>query len=479
MYADCVIHGCSVQDLMTMLHSHDIDNASKHVHPPGADMQHIGLLDDEGALELPFIANDVELGKLARACVTELSKLVYIDVQCSSSTRLALPAAYIIPGGRFRELYYWDSYFAAAGLKVIGEQQLINALATNLLSLSSRNNFPPNGARAYFTSRSQPPLLAPMLSMCTLDPDSHSRALTALLHEHLRLCSAPHCVKISDADGEQHWVHRYIDLCDKPRLECLSTDEETVDGLPQSEQLHALRNIRAACASGWDFSSRWIDADGRFICTEIAACDLQAFVLLLEQKLAHFLHQRSSSHALEFKQRSERTEHSLHKLFFFKDRWYDLLLFDISNDGATAGSYKQRVQSVEYASSFIPLACTIVHSADVIVDALQRSSLLGPSGIMTSTNFASAEQWDGANVFPPIMMLIFDGLVQHNRMEVAKQIAEPFLRSCHKFYSKTGTLPEKLREFGSAGSGGEYNVQTGFAWTCGACLHMMNELRQE
>lgn len=69
----------------------------------------------------------------------------------------------IVPGGRFRESYYWDSYWIVRGLLVSGMQDSACDVVTNLLESAEKYGFVPNGFRVYYLTRSQPPLLSEMV----------------------------------------------------------------------------------------------------------------------------------------------------------------------------------------------------------------------------------------------------------------------------------------------------------------------------
>jgi alpha,alpha-trehalase len=73
------------------------------------------------------------------------------------SSLLPLPKPYVVPGGRFRELYYWDSYFVMLGLAESGRRVLLEDMATNFADLIDTYGHAPNGTRTYYLSRSQPP----------------------------------------------------------------------------------------------------------------------------------------------------------------------------------------------------------------------------------------------------------------------------------------------------------------------------------
>ena len=79
----------------------------------------------------------------------------------AGSSLLALPHPYVVPGGRFREVYYWDSYFTMLGLRESGRDDLIRSMADNFAYELSTYGLIPNGNRSYYLSRSQPPFSSP------------------------------------------------------------------------------------------------------------------------------------------------------------------------------------------------------------------------------------------------------------------------------------------------------------------------------
>ena len=81
------------------------------------------------------------------------------------SSLISLPHPYIVPGGRFREIYYWDSYFTMLGLQVSGKTELIQNMVDNFSFLIDKFGYIPNGNRTYFLGRSQPPFYASMVKL--------------------------------------------------------------------------------------------------------------------------------------------------------------------------------------------------------------------------------------------------------------------------------------------------------------------------
>jgi alpha,alpha-trehalase len=79
------------------------------------------------------------------------------DTAVNGSSLLPLPNPYIVPGGRFGEIYYWDSYFTMLGLKESGRVDMIENMVKNFAYLIDTYGHIPNGNRSYYISRSQPP----------------------------------------------------------------------------------------------------------------------------------------------------------------------------------------------------------------------------------------------------------------------------------------------------------------------------------
>jgi alpha,alpha-trehalase len=88
------------------------------------------------------------------------------DQTVEGSSRIALPFSYVVPGGRFREIFYWDSYFTILGLSLSpGRLPLVGNMIDNFAYLIDTYDFIPNGNRTYFLSRSQPPFFACMVQL--------------------------------------------------------------------------------------------------------------------------------------------------------------------------------------------------------------------------------------------------------------------------------------------------------------------------
>lgn len=210
------------------------------------------------------------------------------------SSLLPLPHRYVVPGGRFGEMYYWDSYFTMLGLCGSGRHDLTRAMADNFAYLIDTYGHVPNGNRNYYLSRSQPPVFALMTELFeeqAIDPQAPY--LPRLRKEYAFWMEGAddlardeahcHCVRMPDGSV----LNRYWDTRDTPREEAYLEDVATAK--TAARPVHEVyRDLRAAAASGWDFSSRWCNGDALsgIRTTRIVPVDLNAFLFKLEARIA-------------------------------------------------------------------------------------------------------------------------------------------------------------------------------------------------
>jgi alpha,alpha-trehalase len=216
------------------------------------------------------------------------------DEEVAGSSLLPLPHRYVVPGGRFREIYYWDSYFTLQGLDA--HRDLALDMLANFAHLIDRYGHIPNGNRTYYLSRSQPPFFAAMVAHLAAGGHDqlYAQYLPQLLREHAfwmegaeRLApGAAHRRVVRLRSGEI--LNRYWDDRAMPRDEAWREDLETA-AKSRRPATEVYRSLRAAAESGWDFSSRWL-ADGRTLATihtvDFLPVDLNSLMAEMERVIA-------------------------------------------------------------------------------------------------------------------------------------------------------------------------------------------------
>ncbi|KAL5551550.1 hypothetical protein UlMin_001726 [Ulmus minor] len=407
-------------------------------------------------------------------------------------TLLPLPQPVIIPGSRFREVYYWDSYWVIRGLLASKMYDTAKAIVFNLISLVEEYGYVLNGSRAYYTNRSQPPLLSAMV--CEIynkikDLELARKSLPALIKEHEFWNSGIHKVTVRDDQAREHTLSRYYAMWNKPRPESSTIDKESASKISNaSEKQHFYREVASVAESGWDFSTRWMRDPTNFTtlaATSILPVDLNAFILGMERDIA-FLAKVTGDYGLseQFSEFAEARKKAIESVFWNEEmgQWLDYWLGSSRCEEAQkreAGNQNHNI----FASNFIPLWIETFHSDPLLVDKvmrnLQSSGLVCASGIATSlTN--SGEQWDYPNGWAPIQHMIIEGLAKSGLNKarlMAEDIAMRWIRTNYVTYKKTGTIHEKynVEKIGDFGGGGEYVPQTGFGWSNGVVLALLEE----
>ncbi|HEY9195185.1 MAG TPA: alpha,alpha-trehalase TreA [Mucilaginibacter sp.] len=399
------------------------------------------------------------------------------DEAKANSSTLALPNPYIVPGGRFREIYYWDSYFTMLGLRESHQVKVIHHMVENFAYLIDKYGFIPNGNRSYYLTRSQPPFFAMMVNL-----------LAKLEGEKILIQFRPQLIKeynywmegatglgpnqaahrvVRMPDGEL--MNRYWDESDQPREESYVKDvdaaKETTQPLPQF-----YHNIRAAAASGWDFSTRWFDASGKLSTiqtTSLVPVDLNCLLYYLEQTIARSLNQvyNGKLHKMYLSRALSRKNAILKYCWNPKTGWFDDYNWQ-----------SRQLSAVPTLAAEFPLEFEIAtaEQARLVAEGL-KNNFLKPGGLVTTLN-SSGQQWDAPNGWAPLQYIAIDGLEKYHYNLLAREIATRWLRLNIRVFKQTGKLLEKYNVVDTqlTAGGGEYPLQDGFGWTNGVLLHLIN-----
>ncbi|KAG6548660.1 hypothetical protein Mapa_009814 [Marchantia paleacea] len=418
-------------------------------------------------------------------------------------TMVPLENAFVIPGSRFREIYYWDSYWVIRGLIVSRMHETARGIVDNLLGMVESYGFVPNGARKYYLNRSQPPLLSQMVRAvyeATGDVGLLEKAVPILIKEHGFWTSAPHSVSVVDAQGNQHSLSRYYANWNSPRPESYVYDREVAESVStatKEETAQLYNDIATGAETGWDFSSRWM-ADRYNLSTlrtsRIVPADLNALLFQLESNIAHFARLLADDGtSAEYEKHAESRKAAIEAVLWNDEskQWNDYWLPDnasCSGPTTTVAFDRIALNTDAMASNFVPLWTGLVavseeddrtNAVDDIVDALKRSGLLQPAGIATTTT-DTGQQWDFPNGWAPLQHMIIEGLAMSNTEKArvtAEEMAVRWVRTNHAGFVSTGAMHEKydVRRCGSAGGGGEYTPQTGFGWSNGVVLAFLDQ----
>ncbi|HEF4726220.1 alpha,alpha-trehalase TreA [Burkholderia multivorans] len=393
------------------------------------------------------------------------------------SSLIPMPKPYVVPGGRFREGYYWDTYFTMLGLQVSGREDLVDDMLDNFAHLIDTAWHIPNGNRTYYASRSQPPFFAYMVTLAAqAEGDKvYQKYLPALRKEYAywmqgesttpRGQAARHVVAMPDGAV----LNRYWDASDTPRDESYLEDVTTAKAASGRAANDVYRDLRAGAESGWDYSSRWL-GDGKTLATirttSIVPVDLNSLMFHLERTIVKGC---TVTHdvgcVIDFSGRAARRALAI-------NRW-------LWNRGGYYGDYDWQLRKPRdgvTAAALYPLFAGVAWPERAKATAREvRKTLLQPGGLATTTE-TTGQQWDAPNGWAPLQWIAIEGLRRYGEPALAKDIGTRFLADVKHVYATEGKLVEKYVVEGAGqggGGGGEYPLQDGFGWTNGVTLKLL------
>ncbi|ARS37979.1 alpha,alpha-trehalase TreF [Pontibacter actiniarum] len=391
---------------------------------------------------------------------------------------IPLPKKYIVPGGRFREIYYWDSFFTMLGLQASGETELIQSMVDNFTHLINTTGHIPNGNRTYYLSRSQPPFYALMLQVLAQQKGKEvlktyapalrkeyafwmdgSDKLTAASPTHRRVVRLP--------DGSI--LNRYWDDQPEPRPESYREDVELAQESGRKPE-EVYRHIRAAAESGWDFSSRWF-ADTENLhsihTTDIIPVDLNSLLYHVELTLAEMAE-------LEGKQAEAKKYEKLasaRRKALLKYNWSDEKNFFHDYDFV-----KGTTTNVPSLAAVFPLYFNMAKKEQAAAVAHKlEADFLKPGGLVTTLN-RTGQQWDSPNGWAPLQWMSIQALRNYKHDALADEVSQRWVEKNEEVFHNTGKLMEKYNvvNMNLEAGGGEYPNQDGFGWTNGVLLKLIS-----
>lgn len=391
---------------------------------------------------------------------------------------LALPNDFVVPGGRFREMYYWDSYFTMLGLQQDHQMAIVRNMLNNFAYLLDQYGFIPNGTRTYYLTRSQPPFFSMMVDL--LAKEDGDKILIKYQPELLKEYSFWMAGADRLTPGQQsrmvvrmpggELLNRYWDDSDQPREESFKADVEAAK-LSKEKPQEFYRNIRAAAASGWDFSTRWFgenDRLGSIQTTDIVPVDLNCLLYHLELTIANsYRVQGNKAQFNRYQNKAQQRKQALLKYCWSdKDGWF----MDYN--------WKARCFSTQQTlAGMFPLEFEMASTKQVnqIVGTLVNK-FMKPGGLVTSLK-RSGQQWDSPNAWAPLQYIAIDGLNKYHQSLLARTIALRWIATNTRVFKTTGKLMEKydVVDANIKAGGGEYALQDGFGWTNGVLLYLMNK----
>uniref|UniRef100_A0AAF5RXL3 Trehalase n=1 Tax=Wuchereria bancrofti TaxID=6293 RepID=A0AAF5RXL3_WUCBA len=393
---------------------------------------------------------------------------------------IEVPHPFIVPGGRFREFYYWDAYWIVKGLSTYKKYQFIKLLCIFRIVFPFRFGFVPNGGRIYYLRRSQPPFLAPMMYEyyeATGDIEFIKENFNHLVKEY-EFWVQNRSISVKDEKGYKHNVYQYRTISNVPRPESFRADIQVAAEVGKNNRQKFFQDIASAAESGWDFSSRWFSDRNTMKTietTDILPVDLNSLLCWNVNILKYFANIIGNTQkAEEFEKKGQEAWKALNAIFYnkLKKAWFD---------------YNLRIKShntLFYPTVAMPLFTGCYTMLDYgksakVIDFMNKSNVFNyPSGIPASLK-NTGQQWDLPNGWPPLQHIIIEGMRKSDNpeaQEMAFKLARKWILANYKIYNTTKKMWEKIDVTGTIpkpGAGGEYDVQDGFGWTNGVVLDLL------
>jgi alpha,alpha-trehalase len=402
---------------------------------------------------------------------------------------IALPQKYVVPGGRFSEQFYWDSYFIMLGLAADKRWDMIEHMMDNYGYMIRKYGYIPTANRTYFLSRSQPPFFALMVQLLSQKHgklQTYSTYLPYMLSEYKFWMKGSRLVSekkpayarlVHMPDGSL--LNRYYDNRSTPRPESAREDIETASRATsggkrdahQEEPEKLYLDLRAGAESGWDFSSRWFRESGNIASihtTDIIPIDLNSLLYTLEQTIAE------SYRILKQPLLARKFEGfaAARKVAILKYCWDEAKQIFCDYDFVAERSTNR----VTLAASFALFAGIATESQAKETAKWLKSAFLKRGGLQTTLD-DNGQQWDSPNGWAPLQWVSIQGLRRYKYNDLADTIKHRWVSTCLSVYKKHHKLVEKYDVVGTdgLGGGGEYPLQDGFGWTNGVLLALLRE----
>lgn len=383
-------------------------------------------------------------------------------------TLIGLPKPYTTPciGGKFQEMYYWDTYFTNIGLMLSGNFEQAKNNIDNMIYLINRYGKMPNGNRSYYLNRSQPPFLSQMV-----------REFYSYVEdkEWLRTEAFPALEKEYD-----FWQTKRSTKTGLNSYGGLALDEETLykevrafcsrigwESPKNKESFYSLgQSMYAIAESGWDCSSRF--AVGTHLYNVV---DLNSLLFLLESNMQYFSTELGYADKAEIWELRKKVR---------KEKMNDLMWNNERKCFCDFQYERKSLSDLYSAATYYPMfvkMCSDKQAKEIVSNLYLLEMEYGIAGC-EKRNDVLELQWDYPNGWACLQYITAKGLLDYGYREDALRIAEKFINIVERNYLKTGNLWEKYNVVtGEISVTKEYETPPMMGWTAGIYIYFIELLK--
>jgi alpha,alpha-trehalase len=425
---------------------------------------------------------------------------------------LFLPNPYVVPGGRFNEMYGWDSYFIVRGLLEDGRRDLARGMVENFFYEIENYGAVLNANRTYYLTRSQPPFLTSMVMAQYAADKAAGRQDRKWLARAFQYSKRDYALwtrepKLAGETG----LSRYFDLGEGPVPEIADHPEyyaDVADWLVRHPQVHTgylalmplsgigpelrvplcgekpcaesrvvrftadyYKGDRAMRESGFDISFRF-GAFGGSTHHYVPVC-LNSLLYKTEVDLAEMAQLLGySDQARRWRVQARYRKKLVNRYFWNRKKG---MFFDYDLETGRQSTY-------DYATTFYPLWAGLATPKQAKAVVRNLAVFDQPGGVAMSSQVTGV-QWDKPYGWAPVEMIAVEGMRSYGFNPEADHISKKFLATVLENYRREGTIREKYNVVtrtteANVTAGYQANV-VGFGWTNAAFLVMLHALAPE
>ena len=476
--------------------------------------------------EIP--ASVAELQKRCHVQVKKLPKRITAPGQVDTTALnpqglLYLEHKYVVPGGRFNEMYGWDSYFIVRGLLQDGKIELAKGMVENFLFEIEHYGSILNANRSYYLSRSQPPFLTSMIlgvygaekAAGHEDRKWLERAYEYAKRDQAMWAREPHLA------GETE-LSRYYDFGDVPAPESLKDETDhyrrvAAYFLNHPEQDHGYLVRKQVNASepgvGKSYAVQICDAGHT---ADRAGCDDAEEITLSKDFYRADRSMRESGFDVSFRfgphgaGAHRFAPVCLNSLLYKTEKDLETMakmLGKANEAGDWAKQAETRKQNIQkylwdaksgfyfdynldkkerstyiYITAYYPMWAGLATQEQAQALVKNLSKLEQPGGLVMSP-YETEGQWDFPYAWAPTQMIAMEGLRKYGFSKDADRISYNFASMIAENFRRDGTIREKYnavtRSSETAVKAG-YNINVvGFGWTNAAFAVFLNEMPKD
>jgi len=441
---------------------------------------------------------------------------------------LYLPERYVVPGGRFNEMYGWDSYFIIRGLLESNRLDMARSMVENFFFEVENYGAMLNANRTYYLTRSQPPFMSSMVvdvyramqkegghRDATADRAWLERAYADLDKDYGMWTREPHLAgdtglsryfdfgegpaqeALQDEAGTNRKVAEYfffhpsdadsylvplqpepkvpvagprytVQVCDAPTTMARPDCDKSIEYKLSSDFYKGDRSMRE---SGFDVSSRF----GPFGAAthHYAPVCLNSLLYKMEKDLEQIsLWLGHPDNAKQWNARAEARKKLINKYLWNPQKG---MFFDYN-------LLTNRMSDYNYVTTFYPLWAGLATPEQAKAVAANLKVFERPGGLPMSTIDTGA-QWDLPYGWGNIEMICINGLRRYGFKEDADRISYEFLSMVAENFRRDGNIREKynvVTRSSEASNELGYRINViGFGWTNAAFLELLHAIPKD